>query len=383
MNILYDYQIFDMQVTGGISRYHADLYNGCKNKGIETILGLKYTSNIYLEREQKFKKSYSSEDVFLRGLNFKNKNLLYKAFAKMGVQPKSSFHLNAEFCRKCIANENYDIFHPTFYDDIYKDVQIHAPIVLTIHDMIYESYPQFFSDMSIINRKKKMVERASAIIAISEFTKNEILHYYDFIDESKIHVVYHGIDLSGIDNVCIKKAKENYILYVGDRWLYKDFYTLLRSMKLLKNNKVDLKLITVGRSFSGNELTYIDFLGLNNDVVNLGRVSDEKLNILYSNAMLYISTSMCEGFGLPLLECMKYGTPMLLSDIPVYREIAGDAAIYFKTGDDKSLADSIREIYSNQRMLDSLIVKGRKKILEFEMKTMVDNTINVYKNVVQ
>lgn len=355
------------------------LYKACKLCGHEPILGVKYTSNIYIEGD--FKKSFSSEDAFMSRLKFRGKNLVYKFFEKNGIIPKSSWDKNAEFCRQCILTEKYDIFHPTYYDDTYSDVKINAPIVLTIHDMIYESYPQFFWYNSVIKRKKELAERATRIIAISEFTKKEILRYYDSIDESKIHVIHHGIDLSGIDNVGINKCKDNYILYVGERWLYKDFFTLLRSIRFLKLNGVDLKLKVVGRAFSESESNYIDFMELNDKVENLGRVSDEKLKELYLNAMLYVSTSLSEGFGLPLLECMKYGTPMLLSDIPVYREVAGDAAIYFKANDDESLADNIRLVYTDLNLINDLIDKGRERVMFFDIKTTSAKTIDLYKNI--
>ena len=380
MKVLYDYQIFDMQVTGGISRYHADLYQGGMQNNVVPILGLKYTSNIYLAQQGlDFYKSFTAEENLLSGFNFKYKHDIFRVLRKFGLNPKSSWNLNAQFCRECLKNNEYDIFHPTYYDDLYSDVQIKAPIVLTIHDMIYEGYTQFFNEISVINRKKMLAERANAIIAISEYTKNEILKYYDNIDEAKIHVVHHGIDLSDIEDYTISETKGDFILYVGDRWGYKDFYTLLRAIKILKQQNRDIKLITVGRPFYDSESSYIDFLGLKDCVRHLGRVSDNELIELYKNAQLIVSTSMAEGFGLPLLECMKYGTPMVLSDIPVYREVASDSALYYKTCDDKSLADVICQLYNNGKMQKELIAEGRKRLMFYDKNDMVKKTLDVYK----
>ena len=381
MKVLYDYQIFDTQISGGISRYHADLYNGCKQNDVEPLLGIKYSDNIYLkDLGLNFGNTFTAEDRFLNGYNFKFKHPLYRALTKCRYSTKSSWEYNAEFCRNLLRTEKYDIFHPTYYDDLYSDVVFKAPIVLTIHDMTYENFPLFFHDVSVIKRKKALVERADAIIAISDFTKNEILKYYDNLDESKIYVVYHGIDLNDLNITNISYNKENYILYVGERSGYKDFFTLLRAMKILKSQNSNLRLLTIGRPFNSDELLYIEFLGLNDYVQNLGRVSDKELKDLYINAQMFVSTSMSEGFGLPLLECMKHGTPMVLSDIPVYNEVAGEAALYFKTNDEKSLADTISHLYGNCKVQKELMIKGRERVLMFDKKDMAKNTLDVYKN---
>ena len=93
---------------------------------------------------------------------------------------------------------------------------------------------------------------------------------------------------------------------------------------------------------------------------------------------MFVSTSMDEGFGLPLLGCMKFGTPMVLSDIPVYREIAGDAASYFKTSDERSLADVISQLYNNTKLQKALIAKGRERLLKYDKKKMIENTLAIY-----
>lgn len=382
MKVLYDYQVFDVQLAGGISRYHADLYKGCISNGVEPLLGVKYSSNIYLKQlGLNFSKSFFAEESFLRSWNIKYKYrfLWFKALSGLGYKLKGSWEHNAEYCRKLLRLGRYSIFHPTYYGDLYDNVEIKAPIVITIHDMIHEGFPQLFNDISVIKRKKVLAERANAIIAISEFTKKEILKYYSDIDEARIHVVHHGIELDDLNEVPVTHNKENYILYVGDRWCHKDFFTLLKTIRILKKRNIYFKLLTVGRAFNDGELLYIDFLGLNESVQNLGRISDDKLKDLYTNAQMYVSTSMAEGFGLPLLECMKYGTPMVLSDIPVYREIAGDSAVYFEINDENSLADMIAQLYDNQKVQSELMVKGRERILRFDKRDMVKKTLDVYK----
>lgn len=382
MKILYDYQVFDFQVAGGISRYHSDLYNGCICNGISSDIAIEYSDNIYLKNIGfPLKKKFTSEERFLGGLTFKGKNYLYRAFRKIGYSLDDSTKCNSRYCREFIKNHKYDIFHPTYYSDLYSDIKIHVPIVMTIHDMIYESYPQCFNNLETIVNKKEWAAKSKAIIAISEYTKGEILKYYDFLKESDIHVVYHGIDLSDISLYPINKVKQNYVLFVGDRCAYKDFYRLLRAIKIAKNVIPEIKLFCVGLPFSNDELLYIAFLGIQDLIVNKGRVSDKELITLYRNARMYVSTSLSEGFGLPLLECMKYGVPMLLSDISVYREIAKDCAIYYSVLDEHSLAESIITLYNDLNLSVNLMNSGKLRIPFFDKEMMVQNTLKIYNTI--
>lgn len=382
MNILYDYQIFDTQVAGGVSRYHADLYEGCLNNGLSSEIAIKYSDNIYLKNlEFPLRKRFSSEERFLNGISFRGKNYFYLVCRKLGLSIDNSRNSNAVYCREIIRRNGYDIFHPTYYDDLYDDIDISVPIVLTIHDMIYESYPHLMFNLNPIFKKKKWAMKSKAIIAISDYTKEEILKHYKFLKDCDIHVVYHGIDLNDISSFPINIEKDNYILFVGDREGYKNFYSLLQAIKIAKNAVPEIKLYCVGRQFNQDELLYIDFLGLNDVVVNKGRVSDLELITLYRNARMYVSTSLSEGFGLPLLECMKYGAPMLLSDIKVYREIAHDCAIYYNPFDEYSLADSIVQLYKNRKYGEEIMNRGKSRILLFDKELMVQNTLKVYKSV--
>ena len=382
MNLLYDYQVFDSQIAGGISRYHTDLYKGCLNNGISSEIAIRYSDNIYLkDLNFPLKQRFSSEEKFLGGVSFKGKNYFYRFCRKIGLGIDSSRERNATYCRDVMRRNNYDIFHPTYYDDLYEDIHIHAPVILTIHDMIYESYPHFFGSLDTILKKKKWAMKSKAIIAISNYTKEEILRHYSFLKESDVHVVYHGIDLSDMSLFPINTDKKNYILFVGDRWAYKNFYRLLQAIKIVKNNLPEIKLYCVGRPFTKDELLYIDFLGINENIINKGRVSDTELITLYRNACMYVSTSLSEGFGLPLLECMKYGVPMLLSDIKVYREIAQDSAIYYVPLDEYSLAGSIIQLYNNRKQGEKMMNKGKERILLFDKELMVQNTLKVYNSI--
>lgn len=379
MNILFDYQIFQQQRAGGISKYHADLYLGLQKNHINSKIGILYSDNIHLnEAGIHIPGNFLEEDCFLRNYNFKGKRVILNLMKKIGFKIHSSQFANAQYCRELIKNDTTSILHPTYYDDFYDDISIVTPVVITIHDMIYESYPHFFKDLNAIENKKKWAKRSQKIITISEYTKNEILKYYDFVKDEDIHVIYHGIDSNMNEKYNNPILKKDYLLFIGERGGYKDFYTLLKALEIVKKKNRYIKLYCVGKEFSKSEITYINFLNLSNNITNLGRVSDNKLAELYRESQMYISTSLSEGFGLPLLECMKYSTPMILSNIPVYNEIAGKSAVYFSPSNEYELADAINYVFDNSAVQNKLIERGNILCKQFTHSNTVINTIKVY-----
>ena len=376
MHILYDYQIFELQKTGGISKYHANIHSSLLDQGIHSQIGLLHAENLHLQEIGfESKNNFTEDDCFFKGIHFRGKRTLQRGMRKLGYPLTNSHEINANYCRELIKSNSFDVFHPTYYHDTYHDISFPCPVVLTIHDMIYESFPTFFPNIHIIQNKKEWAKQSQKIIAISEYTKKEILRYYDFIKEENVHIIYHGIEQEEFfDNT----VREDYILYVGERSGYKNFFTLLRALHILKEKKKEIKLYCVGREFTETELLYIDFLNLKNNVTNLGRISDEELTKKYRKAQLYISTSLSEGFGLPLLECMKYATPMLLSDIPVYNEIANNAAMYFPALNEYELADAISYIYDNSTLQRQLTEAGKERCKKFTHEEMISQTIHLY-----
>lgn len=380
MKILYDYQMFDTQKIGGISRYHADLYKGCLDKGHKAIIGAIRSSNLYLQQlGLQLQATYSEMDNFLYPKNFWGKEYLYRIARKLHWPMKSSWMENKQYCHQLLQADHYDIFHPTYYSDTYDDISHKSPIVITIHDMIYETHTSYFGgNIQTIFDKERLAKKSQRIIAISESTKEQILRFYPFVREQNVDVVYHGIDLNENFEANQVSQKSDYLLYVGDRWAYKDFYTLLRALHVLRKKSRIIPLVCVGRPFNAHEEQYIAYLGLTDQIVNRGRVTDNELQDAYQKANMYISTSLAEGFGLPILEAMKSGTPMLLSNIPVYREVAQQAAIYFEVGNEFDLAKKITHVYDSSSTRESLRHDGNKRILEFSMQAMIDNTLHVY-----
>ena len=372
--------MFCFQKTGGISRYHTDLYYGLKSKGVNTNIGIKYSENFYLkETDINPLPPFNWGDHFITKHYFPGKYRLAQLFSKY-IPIKDSLDYNKVLTRTLLKTGTFDIFHPTYYSDTYDDIEL-PPMVLTIHDMIYESFPQFFNNIQTISGKYKLAKKAKKIIAVSKYTKNEILKHYNFIQPENIEVIYHGIDLTN-NRPTIKKTKKLYLLYVGLRAGYKNFYFLLRAFKRIQKEYKNIHLVCVGPTFNHDENTYINFLGLKDNVICKGRVSDDELISLYSNALAYVSPSLSEGFGIPLLEAMKYETPLFISNIPVYKEIADNTAIYFNPSDEENCFIQFNQLLDKQ-IRATLLDNASKRILLFTKENMLENTYNLYKSIIK
>ncbi|MFD2162928.1 glycosyltransferase family 4 protein [Paradesertivirga mongoliensis] len=357
IKIFYDHQKFSTQLYGGISRYFANLIQAIEElPDFDYLLGVLYSNNHYV-------KSKISNELIRKIL--KNPNYVYK--------------LNQLYCRELLRRNNFDIFHPTYYDTYFFD-RLKKPLVITIHDMTYERLPEYFwAEDSLTKLKRLNIERADRIIAISETTKSDLLKYSE-VDESKIQVIYHGMDLKSpfvtnpIDNL-----PEKYLLFVGDRSGYKNFYLFLNAFKRVSAQHPDIQVIlTGGGSLKVAELEYLKLIKLD-DKVSHKNVSDSELNFLYQNATCFIYPSLHEGFGLPILEAFRAGCPMILSDTECFKEIASYAAIYFDANSVDELTGKIERIITEPSLQNTLTADGAVRLKDFPLDNSLKRTLDVYK----
>ncbi len=229
--------------------------------------------------------------------------------------------------------------------------------IMTIHDLSFLENPTWFSKTYYMWYKLMTplaVRTSRKIITVSEFSKKEILRFYKFVKNEKINVVYSSVDKEHF-NMKNKEEEstERYALTVSSLDPRKNFLRLVEAF-----TKIDgCKLYIVGntnRVFGQDKA-----LGeVPPNVQLLGRVSDDELVRLYSNASCFIFPSIYEGFGLPPLEAMACGCPVLASDIPVIHEVCGDAAEYFNPMDVESIRDTIVRYFQE---IDSKKIAMRKK----------------------
>lgn len=362
MKIFFDHQKFSTQKYGGISRYFANIIEEIKKTaGFEYLLGVLNSQNHYIKNEAQFLKNFPLSSILNGG---------------SGVR---SFKTNEWYCNYLIKQNNFDVFHPTYYNP-YFIKNLKKPLVTTIHDMTYERLPEYFWVMDPLTMQKRIsVERADKIIAISETTKKDLLKYID-TNESKVEVIYHGIDIqTPLVFEEVQKLPNNFLLFVGDRSGYKNFYLLLNTFEKFTKKNPDIHLVlTGGGKLVGADLEIINRLKLQ-DKVHHYNVSDEQLNFLYSKAVLFIYPSLHEGFGLPILEAFKAKCPMLLSDTECFREIAQDGASYFSAYSADDLIFKIEQLINSKSEREKLIENGSKRLLDFPIEKSVKETLALYK----
>ncbi|WP_080056175.1 glycosyltransferase family 4 protein [Spirosoma aerolatum] len=362
MKVFIDHQKFTTQKYGGISRYFANIIEGIKQSDSITYqLGVLHAKNHYIKDEPLALKGSLSDKILSRS-------------------EKADYMLNQYYCERLLSKSEFDVFHPTYYDP-YFFKQLKKPLVVTIHDLTYERLPEYFWAKDPLTYQKRLnIERADAIIAISNTTRNDLLHFFK-VDPAKVSVIYHGIDIdTPLQFAPIANLPERYVLFVGDRSGYKNFYLFMNAIKplLLSDPTLQVILTGGGRVEIADE-EFLKRLGLTDRVRHIN-ATDEQLNSLYKNAQLFVYPSLYEGFGLPILEAYKARCPILLSDTECFREVAADAAVFFKATDQDDLTSKLSSTLADHALRAELVERGMKRLADFPLKKSIDATLDVYKS---
>jgi glycosyltransferase involved in cell wall biosynthesis len=295
------------------------------------------------------------------------------------------------------AAEKIDLLHcPTNPGPIFAPCKR----VFTLHDVNYMRYPEFSYDKktqwywSLFSRAA--AKAADLIITISSFSKKEIIELFN-VPEEKVEVIY----LAAGDNFRqIKLGKESekidslrkkyclpgeFILFVGTVSPRKNLVTLLRAIAKLKKKGIKEKLVIVGDSgWKTKELSIIiNELNLNKEIIFAGYVSEEELLLFYNLASVFVFPSIYEGFGLPVLEAMKSGCPVVASNNSCLPEIAGKAGLLVDPLDSTAFAEAIEKVLTDSLLRKRMILLGKKRASEFSWKKTAEQTIKAYKRAAQ
>ncbi len=366
--ILYDHQIFVYQEFGGISRYFYELMNGFeKDEDVRFDLSLAYSNNQYIKNAHFVK----SRPLFKnRNFRFKNRLLHY---------------LNMRGERKLLLGRDYDLFHPTYFNPYFLDYLGNKPFVLTIYDMVYELFPQIFSHRDKTGAYKKLLApKAAKIIAISENTKRDIIRLFG-IKEDKVEVIYLANSLAG---GTMEKGEgfsgdlpSKYLLFVGNRRVYKNFDLFAESISSLLKADDDLHLVCAGGGkFTPLEIAGLEKLGILQKVTQRP-FDDNKLAQFYRNALALVFPSLYEGFGIPILEAFTCGCPVIASNISSLPEIAGNAAEYFDPADTLSIVSAVKKVLYHDDMRRELRNKGYERLKGFSWEKTATDTKKLYQSI--
>jgi len=229
---------------------------------------------------------------------------------------------------------------------------------------------------------------ARKIITVSNFSKNEIIDQYK-IDENKIVVVHNGYnenlyakcnDRFIIDNILKKYGiKEPYFLYIGRIEKKKNIAALIEAFAIMRDNPENkkIKLVLIGSaSYGFDEVNYmIREFALEHDVIIPGWVNEGDLPAIYSEALAFIFPSVYEGFGIPLLQAMACGTPIIASNVSSIPEVVGNAARLFNPQYVKSIAEALDDVANNAKLRQEIVSNGKERVKNFGWKKCANQTL--------
>jgi glycosyltransferase involved in cell wall biosynthesis len=367
MHILYDGQIYDWQVAGGINRYFANI-----------ISKLPPDFNPSLLVRQTREGDYPSHP-----------NLKVYEYGRSRLQ-HVSYRLNLYYSRledclirNTLARKRFDVFHPTYYTLLTgQRIGSHrAPTVLTVWDMIHERFP---SEMDPKGEnaewKRKAILAAQKIICISENTKKDLLERYA-VDESRVSITYLASEIDATLSYGPEPvSRRPYYLYVGSRSRYKNFDGLLDAFAKAVSVRPELALCVVGGPFSEAENRLIGDLKLTGSVEHYGYATDSHLAKLYRHSLALVYPSLYEGFGIPPLEAMSCGTVAVVSNVSSLPEVVGDAGVLFDPKAADELIDILLSLADDKAGREALIAKGRERAKQFSWDKTVAQTVAIYRS---
>ncbi len=275
--------------------------------------------------------------------------------------------------------------------------------VVTIHDLILTKFPtKRATTLGPLLYKLKYLgyqiniaqatRRARKIITVSEFTKGELINHFH-LRADKIIVTHEAADLVEAGQLKLPETDltrygitQPFLLYVGNAYPHKNLEGLLEVFKKLKqDSQFNYQLVLVGKEDYfyrrlKNEAENLGLLGTDDSrpVIFFGFASQEILADLYRNASLYIFPSFYEGFGLPALEAMSYGLPVVASQKTALPEILGPAARYFNPADQKEMIEVIKEVLNDQKLKKELTLKGLNQVKKYSWRDCAEKTREVY-----
>lgn len=326
---------------------------------------------------------------------FKKKDLLNNHRWKI-VETDIHWHSLSEQLKfpEILNRENLDLVHFPYFS---LPIFYNKPFVVTIHDLIINHFPtgkastlpyplyqakrigyDFVLNHAVTNSKKIIVP----LVSVKEDVMQTLA-----IPEEKIVVTYEGVDRNAFRlhtplNISSQKSPP-YFLYVGNAYPHKNLEALIEGFRAFKKEIRDnVQLYLVGKDdFFYKRLHEMIIKEKLEGIVIKHHVSDEELASLYAHAKAFVSASRMEGFGLPPLEALTLSCPVVLSDIPSFREVCGESAIYFDPTSLTSLKDKLHFVYNlDHKSKEKYVKKGIERVKEFSWPKMAKETLQIYES---
>ena len=284
--------------------------------------------------------------------------------------------------KKQLKNLKPDLVH---FPMVQQPAWYHSKVVTTMNDLTTTRFLNPTKNQNILRVKqvvykwlnRRVVRKSAALLTYSEFVKQDIVGHLG-ADPAKITVTPLAGDKITDKAQPVKSLEgKKFILYVGSASPHKNLSSLVAAFLLLRLHHPDLRLVFAGKK-DANYAHMEDWTQKIPNVIFTGRVSDGELRWLYENTAAYVFPSLSEGFGLPGLEAMTHGAPVVSSDATCLPEIYGDAAMYFDPFNGNQQAEAINEVLTDKRVRDELIKKGKAQAAKYSWRKTAEQTLAVY-----
>jgi glycosyltransferase involved in cell wall biosynthesis len=267
-----------------------------------------------------------------------------------------------------------------------------CPTVVTVHDISYEFLPQFFRTAERLRMKALIppsARRAREVLTVSEYSRRQLIEHYR-LSPDKVTATLLGVsprfrviaDEGWLDAQLARfDLRTPYLLGVGNLQPRKNLPRLIRAFARLKAKGLPHQLVLVGQAaFRGHEVeAEIASRGLQNDVLLTGYVTEDELIALYNRATAFSYPSLYEGFGLPVIEAMACGVPVVTSNVSSIPEVAGDAAVLIDPQSEDELYCALMDVLSDPDRQRSMREKGLNRVPLFDWRKTAQQTLDIYR----
>lgn len=350
MNILYDGFIFGLQGSGGINRYFSELISRLPAEDRPAIYGS------------------------LSG------SLQSPHHPRLTVRGPFRFGRFSEpFVGKWASS--FDVFHPTYYHLTPPLVwpRARAPVVLTVHDFTFRRLGhRYAKSAKLLAAQKEAIERADLILCVSRSTQSDLEEFHPQA-AARSRVIYLAApNLSPANPHC---ADTPYVLFVGSRSFYKNFSLAVRALAVIAKRDIRLRLLVAGTAMTDSELKLIREEGVADLVTLVQSPGDEELAGLYAGALCLLYLSEYEGFGLPVLEALSQGSPVVALNVSSIPEVVGPGGILLdpQGADPETVADAVQKIFDSPSLRQTFVSAGRRHAASFSWERTALETLEAYR----
>ena len=312
------------------------------------------------------------------------------------VYPPNTWHFYWKLlgAKRTLYSQGVDIYHGLAHQIPRSVRQKRLPIVLSVHDLIYRYYPELSPDTDLNLYESQLLDACSIsdkIVAVSESTKRDLVNFFS-ISPQKISVIYSACDYryhKTETSETIQQTRsiyglpEKYLLYVGSMSERKNLLSVVKALNIIpRSDRLPLVVVGATTSYSNVVGDYIKNNDLDNWVIFPKRVETEDLPAVYQAAEIFLYTSLYEGFGMPILEALSSGVPVITSNISAMPEAAGPDSRLIDPKRPDEIASSIIDILSDDSLRHKMIENGYSYSQKFDNKIVTEQMLQLYQSTI-